>query len=133
MLLPEEPITFSSPGYPQKYPANLDCRWEIRSSGNPVILVEIDHFKTETSADVVSFEGRTFHGDLSSVFTISGSTKIRAIIFNSSLVFVTFKSDSNKEYSGFLLSLQGNFSLIGKDNSKNYNHFFLSMLDVCNS
>ena len=131
IFLSDEPETFTSPSYPHNYPANLACKWEIRSSGNPVISVHIEDFETETANDVVSFEGRTFYSDSPEVFTMDGSTKVRTIVFNSSSLFLMFESDSSKEYSGFLLSLESNFSFTGKNYSTRFNQSMSSRPSRC--
>ena len=100
--------SFSSPGYPNDYPANLNCEWQIKatSPSDGKVVIRVQEFSTDSWLDVVNVEGRTFHGDASRSFRLQGTTKVRGIIFNSSEVTVSMTSDSWREDSGFLLALQ---------------------------
>ena len=100
--------SFSSPGYPNDYPANLNCEWQIKatSPSDGKVVIRVQEFSTERGFDVVNVEGRTFHGDASRLFRLQGTTKVRGIIFNSSEVTVSMTSNSWGEDSGFLLALQ---------------------------
>ena len=100
--------SFSSPGYPNDYPANLNCEWQIKatSPSNGKVVIRVQEFSTDEWRDVVNVEGRTFHGDASRLFRLQGTTKVRGIIFNSSEVTVSMTSNSRREDSGFLLALQ---------------------------
>ena len=100
--------SFSSPGYPNDYPPNLNCEWQIKatSPSDGKVVIRVQEFRTERRRDVVNVEGRTFHGDASRSFRLQGTTKVRGIIFNSSEVTVSMTSDSWREYYGFLLALQ---------------------------
>ena len=99
---------FSSPGYPNRYPPNLNCEWQIKatSPSDGKVVIRVQEFRTERRRDVVNVEGRTFHGDASRSFRLQGTTKVRGIIFNSSEVTVSMTSDGSIQDSGFLLALQ---------------------------
>ena len=100
--------SFSSPGYPNDYPPNLNCEWQVKatSPSDGKVVIRVQEFTTEELYDVVNVEGRTFHGDASRSFRLQGTTKVRGIIFNSSEVTVSMMSNSRREDSGFLLALQ---------------------------
>ncbi|XP_022095857.1 very low-density lipoprotein receptor-like [Acanthaster planci] len=115
--------SFSSPGYPNSYPSNLDCKWQIKAepATNSTLITEILHFKTEKRYDVVELEGRTFYGNAPQTFSLSGTTKVRGIIFRSSEVNVSMTSDSSAEFSGFLLALKGSIGIVGPPSCEVFN------------
>ncbi|XP_022103182.1 uncharacterized protein LOC110985962 isoform X2 [Acanthaster planci] len=91
-----------SPGYPQAYPPDVACHWEIKSTER--FLISIVSFATETSRDILRFEGTTPQDGKPVFFKMDGSTKFRTIEF-CSLVRINFTTDSTVEDTGFLLRL----------------------------
>ncbi|XP_022097859.1 uncharacterized protein LOC110983163 [Acanthaster planci] len=99
-------VDLRSPGYPDHYPSDIACRWEVSSKD---VLVSIVEFATEASRDVLVFEGSTLHGGKVVSFEVDGDTKIRTLAFNSS-VQIIFTTDSTVTKSGFVLRLYKYFS-----------------------
>ncbi|XP_022097562.1 relaxin receptor 2-like isoform X2 [Acanthaster planci] len=106
-------FVFSSPGYPDSYPSNLDCKWQIKAISplSRTILIKILDFRTERSYDFLDLEGRTFLKDAPHLFRLHGETMVRGIIFNSSEVAVSMTSNGRLQFSGFFLALESSTTM----------------------
>uniref|UniRef100_A0A914L773 CUB domain-containing protein n=1 Tax=Meloidogyne incognita TaxID=6306 RepID=A0A914L773_MELIC len=46
---------FKSPGFPDKYCAFLDCKWNIQPAENTYIFARVESFRTEAKYDILDF------------------------------------------------------------------------------
>ncbi|XP_066929338.1 cubilin-like isoform X2 [Clytia hemisphaerica] len=86
-----------SPNYPQNYPPNKQCTWNIKGNTNDVITINTMAFdmqkSDDCSADSLSINGRKFCGNTGPSVTLPTGS-----------VVMTFKSDDVISESGFKLN-----------------------------
>ncbi|XP_078494029.1 cubilin [Ciona intestinalis] len=84
----------TSPGYPNNYPNNADCTWNITASDGMGIKFILHKFETETNYDY-TFSNGTLVGRL------SGSHSNTTYISSENSLNIRFTSDSSITRSGF--------------------------------
>ncbi|GIY57926.1 hypothetical protein CEXT_500561 [Caerostris extrusa] len=97
--------TLSSPGFPEKYPSNTDCRWLLTSEDpNATLFLRIDTLQIEPDTNC-KLDYLQVHLGASTLAPalepICGNVKDRVIKTNSSTLLVVFHSDPVYEDRGF--------------------------------
>ncbi|GIY77986.1 prothrombin [Caerostris darwini] len=97
--------TLSSPGFPDKYPSNTDCRWLLTSEDpNATLFLRIDTLQIEPDTNC-KLDYLQVHLGASTLAPalepICGNVKDRVIKTNSSTLLVVFHSDPVYEDRGF--------------------------------
>ncbi|GFS82775.1 prothrombin [Nephila pilipes] len=97
--------TLSSPGYPDKYPGNTDCRWLLTSSDpNATLFLRIDTLQLEPDTNCKLDYLQVYLGASTlapALEPLCGNIKDRVIKTNSSTLLVVFHSDPVYEDRGF--------------------------------
>ncbi|XP_055949985.1 mannan-binding lectin serine protease 1-like isoform X1 [Argiope bruennichi] len=97
--------TISSPGYPEKYPSNTDCRWLLVSEDpNATLFLRIDTLQIEpdTNCKLDYLQVHLGSSTLAPALDpLCGNIKDRVIKTNSSTLLVVFHSDPVYEDRGF--------------------------------
>ncbi|GFX24232.1 tolloid-like protein 2 [Trichonephila clavipes] len=97
--------TLSSPGYPDKYPGNMDCRWLLTSSDpNATLFLRIETLQIEPDTNCKLDYLQVYLGASTlapALEPMCGNIKDRVIKTNSSTLLVVFHSDPVYEDRGF--------------------------------
>ena len=96
------PYILSSFGYPDNYPINLHCSWNVYAGKKCDVLVVFHDFKIEKNYDMFSI-GSGFNYSLK----ISGEVYPERLSFFSEDVLIEFRSDHITTDRGFNLTLKG--------------------------
>lgn len=96
----------TSPGYPNQYDSNTDCRWLLQAPDDTKIVLNIVSLDLESAKDceldyLQVYAGASALSPLSGHFC--GTVKNKAIHTNSSRVLIVFHSDPSYEEKGFLI------------------------------
>ncbi|XP_071798570.1 uncharacterized protein [Asterias amurensis] len=96
----EEQLNFASPFFPNPYPSDSNCSWQVISGMSSPLVFKVVEFALEDRFDFVTFSlGDS--PDLREVLSLTGTNiKIRSLVFEDS-VWVTFISDSLVAERGF--------------------------------
>ena len=94
---------FTSPGFPNEYPHDTCCSYQITGEEGKSIKIEFLHFNLEYGSNcnydsVKIYEGNSANGVLARTFCGNGSRMYTSV---GNKLFVLFKSDSSIEYQGF--------------------------------
>ncbi|KAM9309269.1 suppressor of tumorigenicity 14 protein homolog isoform 2-T3 [Pholidichthys leucotaenia] len=98
--------TFSSPNYPDVYPSNARCQWQIRASQSDIVIVNFEIFNTEDDCndDFVAIYD-SFSPDDSQTITLQcgQNSHSNPMVFPSSgnIMLINFITDSHVQKSGF--------------------------------
>ncbi|XP_046577836.1 cubilin-like [Haliotis rubra] len=110
-------LTITSPLYPQTYPANTDCVWDLIAPQGYVVFVEVEESSMETSTDctkdyVEAVDGPSINNEVNS--RIIRWCGVEHPSFQSSGIFMTlvFHSDDVTSGSGFKLSYSARPKLV---------------------
>lgn len=96
----------TSPGYPNQYESNMDCRWLLQAPDDTKIVLTIVSLELESAKDceldyLQVYAGPSALSPLSGHYC--GTVKNKAIQTNSSKVLLVFHSDPSYEDKGFLV------------------------------
>nr|XP_015202544.1 PREDICTED: deleted in malignant brain tumors 1 protein-like isoform X3 [Lepisosteus oculatus] len=94
---------FTSPNYPQSYPNNAHCTWNIRASGYRTIYLEFSYFLLETTPGCGYDRVSVYDGPSSSYPLLGRICGGQKRTYNSTRNYMTvvFESDSSSTYKGF--------------------------------
>ena len=88
----------TSPGYPSKYPTDVDCKWSIRAQKGQTLKIEIFKLNIENDENC-KFD----YLDIVGVRKLCGKVTDSVISINSSSIDLRFRSDANNVDYGFHL------------------------------
>ncbi|XP_046376285.2 cubilin-like isoform X1 [Haliotis rufescens] len=99
-------LTITSPLYPQNYPPNVDCVWDLTAPQGHVVFVEVEESSMETSTECSKDYVEAFDGLRRNSKVLSRWCGVEHPSFQSSGIFLTlaFHSDNVTSGSGFRLS-----------------------------
>ncbi len=107
-ILTDKTGTFSTPGYPQNYPSDTTCLWQIKIPGARQIIIEFESFNVEEGDVNIARCNRDYllvlkDGKFPSAFAIQKrcGTDASPIIFNGDRAWIEFVSDSSVNANGF--------------------------------
>ncbi|XP_078494028.1 scavenger receptor cysteine-rich domain-containing protein DMBT1-like [Ciona intestinalis] len=89
-----QPIT--SPGYPNNYPNNADCTWNITASNGMGIKFDLHTFETETNYDFINI-----FSNCTLVAILSGSHSFIIFMLSENSLTLRFTSDRSVTRTGF--------------------------------
>ena len=99
-----------SPNFPHNYPNEAYCSWNIRvNQSQHVFLMFSSSFslQAENNTDVIRvYDGGNTTGKVLGVFYGGHPPPADGLYSSSNKLFVVFKSDNNKSFSGFKASYQ---------------------------
>ncbi|CAH0558866.1 unnamed protein product [Brassicogethes aeneus] len=123
-LIQSENGTLTSPFFPELYPANKSCLWEIRAQVNHTIFLNFTHFDIE--GNHVDFQ-ECEYDRLEITSSLANNTKKKhgvfcgskspgVIVSEENVLRVRFKSDNNIQKSGFAAVFYVNFNKCSVNN-----------------
>ncbi|XP_072021829.1 bone morphogenetic protein 1-like [Amphiura filiformis] len=94
----------TSPGYPIRYPVDLDCSYHVRAPTGFYLVFTIIDFFTEMVYDYLQIQSspEATHMDALTLFGVSSPDEIYT---NSEEIWMTFVSDAWTSYDGFKIEL----------------------------
>ncbi|KAL9986774.1 hypothetical protein ACROYT_G000968 [Oculina patagonica] len=96
--------TLKSPGYPDNYPNDLDCKWEVPIPQNMTMSISIIFFDLEYDS-LCEFDYLTITHDKEQKFSkYCGQMTRRTIYSTGDEVLITFHSDGSKQGGGFVIN-----------------------------
>ncbi|KAE8587877.1 hypothetical protein XENTR_v10022160 [Xenopus tropicalis] len=95
--------TFTSPGYPGNYSANLDCAWTITAPTGYRVSLRINYFQLETGPSCTYDSLNIYNSTLSAVMgPYCGLISFPfPLVSKSNSMMVTMHSDDSNQYKGF--------------------------------
>ena len=103
----------SQPTYPYNYANNLDCRWYFTST-NDFVVIRFVYFSVDTNSDFLSVGYGHKITLNTTVLNLSGMKSPSFVTVNSSLVWMTFTTDSkfssSSQWAGFYITLESSES-----------------------
>ena len=110
-----------SPSFPQNYPNEVYCSWNIRvNQSQHVFLMFSSSFslQAENNTDVIRvYDGGNTTGEVLGVFYGGHPPPKGGLYSSANQMFVVFKTDNNKSFSGFQASYHA-LTCSGKDVSE---------------
>ncbi|XP_033639013.1 uncharacterized protein LOC117299572 [Asterias rubens] len=102
-----DPHNITSPRFPNLYPLETECIWEINAVDTDVaIKLEIHEFHLERGYDWLEIRDTNRSEHQSSTVFLSGTTRISAILYRSRFLTMRFTSDEIIAKGGFLITLK---------------------------
>ncbi|RZC35073.1 CUB, FXa inhibition and/or EGF CA domain containing protein, partial [Asbolus verrucosus] len=123
----------TSPSFPDLYPPNKTCVWEIVTSRQKFVMLNFTHFELEDK-NMDHPKGAQCDKDRVEIFSKAGEDKLELegvycgreaphpIIYRNSTIRIVFISDSNEERSGFALDFATDFDRCAFNNGKCRHH-----------
>lgn len=99
--------TVSTPSFPDKYPNNIECVWELVAPVNRQVFLNFTHFQLEggTLHLDCNYDNVTVFSQMDDNFkrmgTFCGSTKPPLIVSDKNILRIEFHSDKSIEHAGF--------------------------------
>ncbi|CAL1528874.1 unnamed protein product [Lymnaea stagnalis] len=97
--------TITSPSYPDLYPSNKQCVWQIVAPNDHKINLNFTHFEIEGHNQGCEYDSvivdRGHNGDQKSLDIFCGSTIPAPVTSDGNTIRIEFKSDNTVEKSGF--------------------------------
>ncbi|XP_043234344.1 uncharacterized protein LOC122387849 [Amphibalanus amphitrite] len=110
--------TIESPGYPERYPANRECKWTLEAPVGHRITLQFSAFDTEKDFDTAQIlSGGATEESAVNIMTLSGQEDLASKLFTSASNFmiIKFRSDASVEKSGFRASWKSEPQQCGGD------------------
>ncbi|XP_063297839.1 deleted in malignant brain tumors 1 protein-like [Pelobates fuscus] len=131
-LLMQHSGVITSPFFPNSYPSNAKCIWEIRTSPGYIVQLTFQHFNLENSGNnnycpydwVAIYDGIPEYSSLLGLICGSGNYTFYS---SSNIIGVEFISDNSVELNGF----QARFTSIYGNSSENYPIRLVGGVDNC--
>ena len=111
---------FQSPNFPHKYPDGVYCSWRITVNRSQHVFLMFTDFKlqAENNTDVIRvYDGENTTGEELGVFYGGHPPPQDGLYSSANQMFVVFKTDNNKSFSGFRASYHA-LTCSGKDVSE---------------
>lgn len=117
----------TSSNYPFDYANGVTCHWQI-DSGEVGLIVEILDFDLERGYDFLEIGYNDETGNpMPSVASLTGSIKLRMLVFDHGYIWMAFRSDSTGSAEGFALRLIQNMKEV---TSGDFHFFLLIFLEI---
>ncbi|XP_060534565.1 protein tolkin-like [Cylas formicarius] len=101
--------TITSPSFPELYPSNKQCTWEVRAPPHHKVFVNFTHFDLEGNNyvqqicdyDHVSVYSKLSNGNVNEHGTFCGTKTPSLIVSDTNRLAIEFVSDDNLQQTGF--------------------------------
>ncbi|XP_052856054.1 cubilin homolog [Drosophila gunungcola] len=117
---------FSSPHYPDSYPPDIECIWELKASQGNALSLTLESMRIEESEgcnrDYLEVREGSARGNLIGVYC---GSQVPSTIHSRSSIWMKFKSDDANENAGFIAfyNYERNNNLNGDDGIVESPHF----------